>query len=171
MASGFSRMPAPRRLKFASVVLLVMAGCAQPPSVATVGFAPLPAAQARIWVYRDLEVYDSVGTPSVRLNDQVAGLAEKGGAFYRDVPPGHYHITVDSMGTDVYQSSDVDLATGQEAYVKIEALQDWFSSTGKKSGVDRPTFYARLVPNDFGRFEVWSKAFYGNGQVAALPRQ
>ena len=93
---------------------------------------------------------------AVTVNGANVGYAQPGGgAFYRDVPPGHYHIAVQSYGTDFGQSSDVDLAAGQEAYVKIESLSDW-SSGGDLSSVKRDTFYARLI-----QAEIAHIPFYG----------
>jgi hypothetical protein len=81
-----------------------------------------------------------------------------GGAFYRDVGPGRYHITVSSYGTDFSQSSDVDLAAGQEAYVQIQSLRSWVEN---KRNVQRDTFYARLIPSEIARPQIAQSAFFG----------
>ena len=55
---------------------------------------------ARIWFYREMAPYSSLATPYVRLNGVIAGVSQPGGSSYRDVPPGHYHLSVDSYGVD-----------------------------------------------------------------------
>jgi hypothetical protein len=94
------------------------------------------------------------------LNEQVAGISEPGGAFYRDVAPTHYSVTVDSAGRDVDQFADVDLAEGQEAYAKILSLRSWLAEDcGPWGGCD--TFYVRLMPADPARADIASSPFYG----------
>ena len=78
-------------------------------------------------VLRDYERYETLARPYVRLNEQVAGVSEPGGAFYRDVVPAHYSITVDSAGRDVNQFADVDLTAGQEIYAKIQSPRSWLA--------------------------------------------
>src|SRR5579864_612049 len=80
-------------------VLLAAASCAQAPPAASYAIPPVPA-QARIWFYRDLSVYSSLAEPYIRLNGAPVGVSQPGGAFYRDVPPGHYHISADSYLDD-----------------------------------------------------------------------
>src|ERR1044071_8967290 len=100
-------------------------------------FASLPASEApaaavtlpgtaRIWFYRDYEPYGSRNFAPVSLNGTVTGyVSPDGSSFYRDVPPGHYHIGVVSDGMDVNQAKDIDLPPGGEAYVKILAAPNW----------------------------------------------
>lgn len=109
---------------------------------------------ARIWFYRDYEPSVSLNIATVALNGAPAGYVQPdGSAIYRDVPAGRYHITVDSAGTDVNQSRDVDLAPGQEAYVKILALSSW-DAGGDKSAYQRDTFYVSLVPPQVARAQL-----------------
>jgi hypothetical protein len=44
-------------------------------------------------------------------------MQSDGAAFYRDVPPGRYHVTVERDGTDVNQAEDGELPAGQGTYV------------------------------------------------------
>jgi hypothetical protein len=69
----------------------------------------------RLWFYRDYEPYETLARPYLRLNEQVAGISESGGTFYRDVAPAHYSVTVDSAGRDVNQFAEVDLARSRSA--------------------------------------------------------
>ena len=94
------------------------------------------------------------------MNDIYAGYSQLGGAFYRDVPPGVYHVAVDSFGTDFNQSTNVALVPGQEAYIKIELLRSW-STYGNLSTIGRDTFYARLILPQLARAEVAQSTFDG----------
>src|SRR5246127_5775983 len=76
---------------------------------------PIPIGAARVWFYRDYEPHETLARPYVRLNEQIVGISEPGGAFYRDVAPAHYSIRVDSAGRDFNQIADAELAAGQEA--------------------------------------------------------
>jgi hypothetical protein len=64
------------------------------------------------------------------MNGVYAGYAQFGGAFYRDVPPGIYHVEVESYGKDFDQSTNVALVPGQDAYVNIESLDSWSTLVG-----------------------------------------
>jgi hypothetical protein len=127
-----------------------------------VAIPPLPPGEARIWFYRDYEPHADKGRPAVALNGTFAGIAELGGAFYRDVPPGHYTATVETYGIDFNQVANLDLGSGQEAYVKIVSSPSWFGyNNADKHAFERPTYYAWLIPTDAARAEVAHLAFYG----------
>jgi hypothetical protein len=143
-----------------AAVPLAMAACAQPASTAATAISPIPPGEARLWFYRDYEPYAGKGTPAVATNGVNAGIAELGGAFYRDLPPGAYHVTVETYGTDINQSTNVDLAAGQEAYVKIVSLPS-LASDGDIHSFERPTFYAWRIPSDVARAQVARLAFHG----------
>jgi hypothetical protein len=142
------------------VLLLVVAGCAQPAPTSSVAVPPIPSGQARIWFYRDYEPYAGKGLPAVAANGGYVGSAQLGGAFYRDVPPGNYHVTVETWGTDTNQSANVDVVPGQQAYVKIVSLPSWVEY-GARSTYERPTFYAWLIPAQIAQADVARLAFYG----------
>lgn len=109
---------------------------------------------ARIWFYSDYEPYGARNYAPVALNGAHVGYVRAdGSAFYRDVPPGHYQITVLSSGTDVNQSKEVDLPPGGEAYVKILSAPSW-ESGGDISSYRRDTFYVSLVPPQIARSEL-----------------
>jgi hypothetical protein len=149
----------------AGSLLFTAASCAQmPPPVASV--IPLvPPGQARIWFYRDLSVYSSMATPYVRLNGAAVGVSQPGGAFYRDVPPGHYHISADSFLDDPHQDRDVDLAPGQEIYAKILSEDHWIEGgggggdMGGGSSYRRDTFDVRLYPPETARPAIAQSSF------------
>ena len=125
----------------------------QAPAASAVA-TPLAPGMARIWFYRDYEPSVSLNLAAVSLNGTLSGYVQPdGSAFYRDVAPGRYHITVGSYGRDFNQSKDVDLPAGAEAYVKILALRSW-ESTGDMSSFERDTFYVSLVPPQVARAEL-----------------
>jgi hypothetical protein len=151
-----------RRGGAATALLLLAAGCTQLPQTQSVAIPPIPAGAARVWFYRDYEPHESLSRPYVRLNEQIAGISEPGGAFYRDVAPNHYYITVDSAGRDVNQFANTNLAAGQEAYAKIVSLRSWLDEDDCViwSGCD--TFYVWLIPADAGRSAIADSPFYGS---------
>jgi hypothetical protein len=138
----------------------VIIGCAHPPVTASVAVPPIPPGEARIWFYRDYEPYAGKGIPQVAVNANYVGQAELGGAFFRDVTPGHYHVTVETYGIDVNQAADFDLPSGQDAYVKIVSNPEWVSY-GLETEIERPTFYAWLMRGDAARADIAQLAFYG----------
>jgi hypothetical protein len=151
------------------ILSLAVAACSQLPSTASVAVPPIPAGEARVWFYRNGGPYDGVGTPYIRMNDAIVGISEPGGASYRDVPAGPYHITVDSYGKDFNQDKNVQLGSGQELYVKIVSLRDWVMGSGgggnEGGGSDfaRDTFYVWLIPPEVARADVAHTTFYGGG--------
>src|SRR5215469_10840361 len=136
-----SFIPNPRRLLlWASILLLIVAGCAERQTVAP---APIPAGQSRIWVYRTWLPSESLNLANIDVNGVYFGSVANGGAFYRDVPPGHYHIAPVSYNRDINQDRDVDLVPGQQLYVKILSSQSW---DGACRDCVRDTFYAWVIP-------------------------
>jgi hypothetical protein len=107
-----------------------------------------PPGYGRIWLYRDYEPYVSLDRPYVRFNGQIVGISEPEGAFYRDVAPGQYHVTVDSDGRDVNQFATVGVAAGQQIYIQVQASRYWDCGGGGGNrgggGWCRSTFYTRL---------------------------
>src|SRR5579864_564495 len=133
----------------AGSLLFAAASCAQMPPAAPPVVSPVPPGQARIWFYRDQSVYSSQAVPYVRLNGAAIGVSQPGGAFYRDVPPGHYHISADSFLDDPHQDRDVDLAPGQEIYAKIVSEDHWIEGGGGGGDMGGGGSYRRVT------FYVW----------------
>ena len=160
LLSGLARAEQSVLLALMVCFLLVAAtGCAQP-SATTAAIPPVPPGQARVWIYREFIPSESLNMTAVSMNNAYVGYSRLGSAFYRDVPPGQYHIAVASWGVDVNQSANVDLAAGQEAFVKIESLRSW-SSTGERNEIERDTFYARLIPPQIARADLAQTTFDG----------
>src|SRR6266851_3893660 len=165
MSTHFTTLARRFRQAGAFILLLATAACTQPPPTASIAVPPIPAGEARVWFYRAFNPYDSLGTPYIRLNDAIVAMSEPGGASYRDVPAGPYHITVDSYGEDFNQSKDVRLAPGQELYVKIVSLREWITGGGGGDGgggegsFGRDTFYVWLIPAEMARGDVARSTF------------
>jgi hypothetical protein len=135
----------------ASILLLAAASCAQPPTIASVAIPPIPPQQGRVWFYREVDLYNNPTTPYVRLNGAVAGVPEQGGAFYRDVPPGRYQITVDSEGMSPSPSREVALVAGQQIYAKIGLGGSW----------NGQGFTIAVEPSEVGHAAIEHSKFYG----------
>ena len=145
----------------AGLLLLAIASCALPPT-ASVAVPPLPAGEARVWFYRDLGPYDGLGTPFLRMNGAIVGVSEPGGAQYRDVAPGQYHVTVDNYLGDFNSTREVYLFPGQQSYFKIVSLKNWIAG-GNRFGSDfqRDTFYVWQIPPEVAQGDVARSQFYG----------
>ena len=129
--------------------------------VGSVSVPPIPAGEARLWVYRLYIPSETLNMTKVSMNGTYAGYAQLGGAFYRDVTPGVYHIEVESYGRDINQSADVALVAGQEAYVRVEPLRSWATGYGHRGMAGRDTFYARLILPQTARAEIMQSFFDG----------
>jgi Protein of unknown function (DUF2846) len=152
MTRGSAKRPG-KWLLWASGLVLVAAGCADPPAMPEVpAAAPLvPAGQARIWFYRDWQPSESFNVANINVNGSYFGSVANGSAFYRDVPAGHYHIAPVSYNRDFNQDKDVDLTAGQQLYVKILSSQSW---DGACRDCVRDTFYAWLIPPPVAQSEI-----------------
>jgi hypothetical protein len=141
--------------------LLLSASCGQLPPTSSVVIPPVPAGAARIWIYRDGGVYDNLERPYLRFNSQVAGISEPNGALYRDVPPGHYAVTVDSYGVPYpNQFAQVDLGAGQQAFIKVSSMRE---KVGGEAGVGaRSLFFTQLVAAEAAQPAIASTPFYGS---------
>jgi hypothetical protein len=69
-------------------------------------------------------------------------------------------VTVQTVGIDTNQTANFELASSQEAYVKIVSLPSW-DTGGDRNQWERPTFYAWLIPNQVAQADVARLSFYG----------
>ena len=139
-------------------LFLLLTSCSQLPPTGSVAISPVAPGAARIWIYRNDTPQDSQERPYLRLNGQPAGIAEPNGALYRDLPPGHYMVSVDSYGAPFpNQFAEVDLIAGETAFVKV-------SSRREKVGgpeASRAVYFTQIVPADAARAAIAASPFYG----------
>lgn len=155
-----SAFPRHRLEAFAACLVLVLASCSQVPPTNSVAIPPVPAGDARIWFYRNDGPFDSQQRPYLRLNGQVAGIIEPNGAFFRDVPAGHYVVTVDGYGVPYpHQFAQVELTAGQEAFVEVVSMRERVG--GGDNVALRTIFYTWLIPPDAARAAIAGTPFYG----------
>ena len=151
----------PRRFhRCAASVLLLLTSCSQVPPTSSAVIPSVPAGGARIWIYRNEGLYDSQDRPYLRLNGQVAGISEPNGALYRDLPPGHYTVSVDSYGVPYpNQFAQFDLGAGQEAFVKVLSMRERVGG-GEYVG-SRARFFTWLIPAEAAQAAIAVTPFYG----------
>jgi Protein of unknown function (DUF2846) len=142
----------PRRWgKLIGGMLLLLPSCATPPPMAQL---PVPAGQARIWLYRDWQPSESLNLANVDVNGAYFASIANGSAIYRDIPPGQYHIAPASFIPNSRQDTVVELAPGQQAYVKIVSLGSWGSDNTAAKNIDRDAFWAWLTPPQVAQSEI-----------------
>jgi hypothetical protein len=147
--------PRPRRwVQWAAGLVLI--AWSSVPAMAQIATLPPPVTpgQARIWLYRPLEPYGSLNLARIDVNGSYFASVANGSALYRDIPAGHYHIAPVSFGRDFNQDKDVDLASGQQLYIKIVSLEDWGVSVSGSRSIRRDTFYAWLISPDVAQVEI-----------------
>jgi len=143
--------------------LAALSGCVRNSVVGSVSVPPIPTGEARVWFYRLYIPSETLNMTQVSMNGVYAGYAQLGGAFYRDVPPGVYHIDVESYGRDFNQSTNVALAAGQEAYIRVDSLRSWATDYGMGRTIGRDTVYARLILPQIAHVEIAQSFFDGGG--------
>jgi hypothetical protein len=132
----------------------LLAACAPAPTYDQVS-ATLPAlapGQARIFVYRDFQPYQSLAWVPVFLNGTNIGAVGPGKVMQRDLPPGSYTIEAKSEELWPDQAKIVALAPGQTAYAKIESFRG--ISSNSVEGADIPTFVIVLIDPAQARREI-----------------
>lgn len=119
----------PRLLSFAAATFVLLAGVsadARPPATSSAVDQPIPPGQARIWIYSAPEQISPANyhhMAAATFNGVKVGYEQAGEGFYRNVAPGHYIIAAARfLDLDRSQSATVDLAAGQEVYLKLDAI-------------------------------------------------
>ena len=155
-----------RFLMSAAAGLMLLSACATTHQVRYADIAatvpPLSADRARLYFYRESELYESLARPYIYLNSQVSAVSEPGGVLYRDVPQGAYLISVYSYGIYPDQDKSIAVKGGATYYIKVESLRTWASGGGQNNGYERDTFVAVLVDPARARQEIPNLAFFGS---------
>jgi hypothetical protein len=102
----------------------------------------LPAGEARLYFFRDANVYDGLLTTIVALNGVPTGVSGLGTVFYRDVAPGTYRIEARSDKLYPAQVRTVVVAPGTSTYVRVQTLPYWGQSGRQWQG---NTFVVNIV--------------------------
>ena len=141
-----------RWLQWAAGLLLIVVAGTQP--LVTAAAAPqIPAGAARIWFYQGYEppgrVAQVTSIPTVVANGTYVGQAPPGTVFYRDVPPGHYDITIPNRSGFNGRSARFDVGAGKQAFVKLV-----FWTTGGQDAPNAQGFSALLVPEQIAQAEL-----------------
>ena len=138
------------------VLLLVLAaaGCASPPTFDQVGatLPPIPTGEARIFVYRDYEPYQSLSWVPVFFNGATIGAVGPGHVLMRDVPPGTYKIEPKSEGLWPDQAKTVRIAAGDSVFAKVASFAG-LNATGSGDELEA-TFVVVLVDPVAARREI-----------------
>jgi hypothetical protein len=150
--------------RFGAVAAVAALGaCVSQPTTGNVAIPKIPAGMARAWFYRADLPYDGLDRPYVRMNGAVVGISELGGAFYRDVSPGEYYVTIDSYRDFVNQFPHVDLMPGEAAYFQVFEVGALSSNDSPSRDFARPSFYVWLMPAAIAAPAVARSPFYAGG--------
>jgi hypothetical protein len=148
-------LPRPNWLLWASALLLVVTGCV---ARAPVAETPIPPGQGRIWVYRNWLPSESLNLANIEVNGVYFGSVENGGAFYRDVPAGVYHVFAQSWAHDPSTTPNMDtnvaVVPAQQVYIKIIDLTSWATSVSLSKNFQRDAFWAWLIPPQVAQAEI-----------------
>ena len=137
-------------------LMLSATACATLP---TPQVAAPPPGQARIWFYRLWDPSESLNVANIDVNGVYAGSVEPGGAFYRDVGPGVYHIVPENRYFDYNQNTNVAVVPGEQVFIAVLDLSSWATAvSGAQWYVRRDAWYVRLVPPQFALAQIASPA-------------
>jgi hypothetical protein len=138
------------------LLMLSAAGCATSPAPQV---AAPPPSQARIWFYRLWDRSESLNVANIDVNGVYVGAVELGGAFYRDVAPGVYHIMPQNQYLDYNQNTNVAVVPGQQVFISVLDLASWANAvSGSQWDVHRDAWYARLVPPQYAQAQILNPA-------------
>ena len=152
-----------RSLALLGVVLALAACGPRPPRYGEIAsqVPPVRPDLARLYIYRDYEPYESLSRPYLYLNGARTGISEPGGVIYRDVPPGSYLISVDSVGIYPNQFKTVQMSAGGTYYAKITSLRSWDSGDDMMRDFGADTFVVVLVDPEQAKREIPAMWFFG----------
>ena len=119
----------------------ILVGCAEPATFGQVAATiPPPASgNARIYVYRPLASFQDTAYTKIYFNGREVAPSAPGSVFYRDVPPGQYHITALSTGIYPNQFKTVTVGPGDTVYAEIQSTTSWAET------MSGPSFYTFAV--------------------------
>ena len=146
-------------------LILTAAACATPPAAQV---AAPPPGQGRIWFYRLWDPSESLNVANIDVNGVYVGSVEPGGAFYRDVAPGVYHIVPQNQYLDYNQNTNVAVVPGEQVFIAVLDLASWANAaSGSQWYVHRDAWYARLVLPQYALTQIVNPALVP--RPSALP--
>lgn len=131
------------------------------------GVPPPPPNTARIFVYRDLEPYQSLVWVPVSFNGAAVGAVGPGKVFLRDVAPGTYTIEPRSDGLWPEQAKTVTVQAGETVYAKVTSFKTFFTAP-RGGGSELSTFVVVLMDPATARREI-RPLWYEAKSAMALP--
>jgi len=138
------------------MLLLSATACAIPSAPQVT--AP-PPGQARIWFYRVWNPSESLNVANIDVNGVYVGSVEAGGAIYRDVAPGLYHIVPQNQYFDYNQNTTVVVVPGEQVFIAVLDLSSWANAvSGGQWYVHRDAWYVRLVPPQYALVQIATPA-------------
>ena len=137
-------------------LILSVNACAVPPAPQV---TEPPPGQARIWFYRLWSPSESLNFANIDVNGVYVGSVEPGGAFYRDVAPGVYHIVPQNQYLDYDQNTNVAVVPGQQVFISVLDLSSWANAvSGGQFHIRRDAWYARLIPPQYALAQIANPA-------------
>ncbi len=131
-------------------IVALLAGCDLKPQQ-QLALPGVPPTKARLIFYRSgSNPYDGLVWTKVLVNGQGIGYSAPGTIFYRDLPPGTYHIEVNSDKLYPNQFKTVVVEPGSTTYVKIVSNPYW----GQERDWNGNTFIVAIVDPAIGRYEI-----------------
>lgn len=131
-------------------------------SISQAQIPALPPGMARVWFMRDNDPQEQQGTPIIHINGQAVGRSESGTAFFRDIPPGSYHFSVQSYGIPSDYKDRLQLAPGQQIYLEVQWGGSWLE--GVAGG---EAFYVRTLSPELGQAYLHTMRYIGPAGAAA----
>jgi hypothetical protein len=140
--------------RFVVLIAVLAAGCADTPRFAQISAQlPPPDGHARLFVYREYDLGQSLEWVPVAVNGSGIGAVGPGHVLVCYLSPGTYTIAAKSQGLWPNQTKTVAAAAGQEIYAKVGSFRE-AGPTDDGSGGLLSTFVIMLEDTPAGRRDV-----------------
>ncbi len=135
------------------LIALALAGCAEAPRFdQVVAQLPPQGATARLFVYRDYDLTQSLSWVPIKANGNQLGGLGPGHVLVCDLPPGTYTIEAQSQGLWPEQNKTVTVAAGQQVYARIGSFHT--TDPDSHGQVLMTTFVVMLQDSAAGRRDI-----------------
>jgi hypothetical protein len=120
-----------------AAVLLALAGCAQPPTLAQVQGAgqipPVSPDRARIYVFRNFRTGTPPNDPVVYIDGQPVASIPPGSVFERDVTPGRHIVATDPENPEYAEVASLSMQPGSTVYLAVD--DNWVNNDTQGSEI------------------------------------